>query len=694
MKKLLAFFLALVLCLSCFAGCTTKDNTTAPSTTVPSSSSSSSSSSDGPLVPPEVKTITIAEALELCGEEGNVTTERYYIVATIDKINNANFGAMTVSDETGSIGIYRLDNEDGTVNYSEMTEKPYKGDKVLIYCTLQNFNGTKEIKSAYLISFEHTEVEVDQTGYTEMSILEARDAAEGTKVKVTGVVAQITYANGQIPAAIYLVDSTNSILIHDGDLAARVKIGSTVTVLATKTYWILETEQDFADKYGYQGSCQLEAATLVSTDDRTDLPFDRSWIQESTIKDMMETPLSENITTTIYKVNALVTRQEGTGFTNYYFNDLDGKTGSYTYTQCNGSDFAWLNAYDGKICTVYLSIINAKSTTSGCVYRFQPIFVQDESYQFDASDAAKFAVKYHGMDQFMAEYTGDPMLELITSVSSDLLGFKDAKLSYSSSNSSIVSFKEVGGKMYMRGIMPGTATITVTGSYNGKTYSETMEITIGATQTIDALTVQQAGAATAGEEVTVKGIVGPSLVNKTGFYLIDETGVIAVQMSKDTLATLKMGQEVVLKGTRENAKGTDTVHGQTNLWDCEVVTNHYGSHAYSTASFITGKTLADLSALKVSEDHTTEVYRVTAKVELIEAQHYANISLLDGDNKLTLYCSNANTQYAFLKAYNGQTVTVDVAICNWNTKSFYAGCVLAVYNADGTVVYNELNFQK
>ena len=61
-------------------------------------------------------------------------------------------------------------------------------------------------------------------------------------------------------------------------------------------------------------------------------------------------------------------------------------------------------------------------------------------------------------------------------------------------------------------------------------------------------------------------------------------------------------------------------------------------------------------------------------------------------NKVTLYCSSAN-QYKWLQAYAGQEITLEVAACNWNDKSFYAGCVLAVVNADGTKTINELNFQ-
>ncbi len=694
MKKFLAALLILTLCLTAFVACTPADDSTGSTgiTNSTVSGNSTSSAPTGPSLPDESQIITIAQALELCGEDGNITEERYYIRATIESITNATYGAMVITDATGSISVYGTYNEDGSIPYSEMTEKPYKGDEVLLHCILQNYKGTKEIKNARLIAFEHKEPDVDQTAYTEMSISQAREAAAGTLVKVDGVVAQITYANGHIPSGIFLVDETNAILIHDGDLAQRVQIGNQITVLASKTYWILGTEADNASKYGYKGSCQLENVILLDNDNRTDKSFDHAWIPTSTVKDILETPVSENITTTIFKVNALVKKVDGTGFVNYYFFDLDGETGTYTYTQCNGSDFSWLDQFDGKICTAYLSAINAKSTSTDCFFRLQPIQVLDEGFQFDRNNTAEHIVKYYGMDQFLGEYSGDPMLELITSVSSDLLGFQDAKLSYTSSNTSVINFKEADGKLYMRGIMPGTATITVTGSYNGKTFSQTMDITIGGTVTVDSMNIQQVVSSAAGTSVTVKGIVGPSLVNKNGFYLIDETGVLAIYMDEAEMETLKMGHEVVLEGVRDyHKKDSSSCVGQSFLKDPKIVTNNYGNHEYSTASFIQGKTLADIAALSVMEDHSTSVYVVKATVELSGNNYYTNIQLSSNGTTLRLYCSSAN-QYEFLKQFEGQEITLELAPCNWNDKNYYTGCVLAVITESGKV-YNTLNFK-
>lgn len=673
MKKILSALLAvLLLCTACTTAPATKPQTTTPPTTTAPETTA-----------PGYEIISIAKALELCGEAGNITTERYYIRATIESVTNANFGAMVLTDGKDTIPVY------GIEGYSSMADKPYKGDEVLLSCILQNYNGNKEIKTAQIIEFKHVEIEIDESAYTQMTIDEARKAAKDTKVKVSGTVARITYANGMIPSGVILVDGTNSIYVYDGDLAGRVKVGNTITILASKTYWILGDETANAEKFGYKGCNQLESATLLENDNgNTD--FDKSWITESTIKQMLDTPVTEDITTTIFKVNALVNKAEGTGFTNYYFNDIDGTTGSYTYSQCNGSDFSWLDAFDGKICTVYLMVLNAKSTTSGCVYRFLPIAVADEGYTFNTNNAAEYAVKYHGVGQFLSSYTGDPQLQLIPSVSSTLLGFENATLSYTSADSSIIKIEN--GVMHC--LKTGTTTVTVTGSYGGKEYSESVEISVTINeQTQTAPSVADVIAAAVGEKVTVKGIVGPSLVNRSGFYLIDETGVIAIITDEATLSTLSIGNEVVLSGKRHiNTKGGSGYHGQTCIIGAVVESNAYGEHAYSDATFVSGKTVKEFYDLDPLTDYTTTVFVLKATVLVEESAYYTNIYLTDGSTKIRLYCTNAN-QYSWLKAYAGQEITVEIAACNWNDKNYYTGCVLAVVTDTGKIL-NTLNFAK
>ena len=643
-----------------------------------------------------IKVLTVAEALELCGDVGNLTTERYYIRATIKTVTNPAYGTMVIADETGEISVYNTASADGSIGYADMEDKPVRGDEVLLYCTLQNFNGTKEIKSAWLIEYKHVEVEYDPSQYSEMTIADARETEAGTKVKVSGVVAQITYANGYKPNGIVLVDGTSSIYVFDADIAGQVKVGNTISIAAEKAYWILETEMGSAEKFGYKGANQLDNALLISNDNGK-TAFDKSWITESTIKEIMDTPASEDITNRIFKVTALVRKADGTGFTNYYFNDIDGFTGSYTYTQCNGGDFSWLDKFDGKFCTVYIVAMNAKSSASGCIWRFLPIEVIDEGYTFDINDAAEYAVKYHGLPQFLNSYTGDPATELSIEISNELIGVAGATLSYASSNESVVYFTtDTPGVVTLHCGESGTAIVTVTGSHNGNTYEETIEITVRENAPVESITVAEAIATPFDTDVTVRGIVGPSLVNRTGFYLFGEDGsMIAVLVSESAFDGLKIGHEVVISGMRERFIKDDsyTTYGQDAIVNGEIVANYYGNHEYSTEKFITDKTLADIKALDVTESHSTEVYVVKVNVEFIESSYYTSLKITHNGVELPLYCSSAS-QYKWLKEYAGQEITIEIAPCNWNDKKDnYRGCVLAVITEDGTKIYNELNFK-
>lgn len=667
--------------------------TTTPTTTTPTTTQKPDPKPD-PTWDDLYEIITIAEALEIANQTGNVTpTERYYIKGTIVKVSNPAYGEMTITDGVNEIYIYGTYSDDGSIGYADFAEKPVKGDEVLLHCTLNTHNDSPQVKNARLIDFKPADKsDIDVSSYTEMSVAEARDAELGALVKVTGVVARITYANGMKPSGVYLVDGTNSIYVYDGDIAGQVKIGNQITVLGEKDYWVLENESNNAAKHGYKGCCQISSATLYENDKATN-EIDFSWCEEKTVKEILNIPVTENVTTTIYKTTALVKKVPGNGFVNYYFFDLDGATGTYTYTQCNGNDFAWLDEFDGKLCTVYLSPMNAKSTSSDCYFRFLPVAVIDEGFVFDTANTPAHIVEYYGVDQFLSTYTGNPLLELVTNVSSELLGFENAALSYSSSDENVVYFEEADGKLIFNCKNNGTATVTITGTYGEYTHSVTVEITVDAPVTSEGLTVEEAIGTAVGEVIKVEGIVGPSLVNRDGFYLIDETGVLAIIVNDATVwEGLAIGQKVVIEGKRDLFhNGTGTHAGQVAITGATVVVNYYGQHEYSTESFITNKTLDDFYALDASVNHSNEVYVVVGTIVVEETAYYTNMKLMSpGGQKITLYSSSAS-QYNWLKAFAGQEITIEIAPCNWNNKTFWAGCVIAVRTADGKVC-NVLNF--
>ena len=642
--------------------------------------------------------ITIAQAIEIAKLAGeNTTAERYYIHATIATVTNSTYGEMILTDATGSISVYGTYSEDGELTYAAMTDKPGKGDEVLFACTLHTHSGSAEVQNARVVKFN--KVQLDENAYTEMNIEAARNAKEGDLVKITGTVAQITYASGMVPNGIYLVDSTNSIYVFDADLAAAVKVGQTITILAEKTWWILDTEVTSANKFGYKGCNQLADAWLLKTSGEGLSEPDYSWVTETTVKDIMNTPFTTDITTTIFKVNALVKRSQNPGenFVNYYIDDLDGTTGSYVYTQCDGKDLSWLQPFDGKICTVYLSVINAKSTATGCNWRFKVLKVMDEGFTFDIADAPQFAIDYYAQDQFESKYTADPCQELLTSVSSDLLGFKDVIFSYTSDNNDIIYFETANGTIIMHcGNTYGKANVTITATLGEKSVSKTIVVENAEAPKVNYITVADAIESADDEIITVIGIVGPSLVNQnTGFYLFGEDGsMIAVKLvDKSGFEGLSIGNEIIIQGkrlTRKKDSAATTYFGQTCIEEATIIANNKGNHDYSTDKFITDKTLADVAEFEVTDDHSTEVYVLTGKLTFPSG--YGQVSISDGKGNSIGFYASGTTQYNFLKDYANQEVTLEIALCNWNSKTYWAGCVLAIRLADGTKIVNTLNF--
>ena len=99
--------------------------------------------------------ITVKEALDICKQVGNnISTQRYYIIATIASISDTTYGEMTIKDSTGEIYVYGVDSSDGSLDYKDLNKKPVVGDVVLIYATLKNHNNTLcEIHSGWLIDF-------------------------------------------------------------------------------------------------------------------------------------------------------------------------------------------------------------------------------------------------------------------------------------------------------------------------------------------------------------------------------------------------------------------------------------------------------------------------------------------------------------------------------------------------------------
>ena len=568
---------------------------------------------------------------------------------------------------------------------------------MVLYGQLKTYKDSPEMGKGYIMEFSHNTPDVDINDYQAVSVLEARNKEKGAKVKLSGVVASITYANGLIPNGLYLVDNPSSIYVYGGDVAGQVTVGNTITIAGEKDYYVLETEQANAVKFNYKGANQISKPVLLENDKQVS-SWDKSWVEETYVKSVMEAPVSNDITTKIFKTTALIKKVEGSGFTNYYIDDLDGKTGSYAYSQANGTDFSWLDEFDGKICTVYFAAHNAKASAASCVYRFVPIEVIDENYQFDLAYSCDYALRFFGKDQFETKYSNDPALKLISSVSSELLGIDNVELSFTSSNTNALEFVVEEGVVTMHTKEVSVKTdveVTIKATYESSSVVHKITISVLPEQKIEGMSIQEAISATDGTEITVKGIVLSSLVNQSGFYIIDETGVIAVRTKDEgTDKTVKPGDLVSVKGTKKHIKPTEKCVGQIAIDSAEVLVNAYGENQIPTSVYKQGKTITALYNLDPLEDHTTEVFKVKAKISFIDKGNYTTAVLVDPNDEsvsLGLYTTSAS-QYNFLKDYDGQVLTYNVAVCNWNGKNYYRGCIVSVETSEGTTIYNQLNF--
>ena len=670
------------------------ENSSLPDSSLPSSEE-----------PPVENTyLSVTEAVALArevGEEG--TKERQYVTGTVKSISNANYGEMYITDGTSDLYIYGVYSKDGALRYPELEEKPYTGDEVFLYGIVKTYNGSPEMGASWLQKMVSHQGETDITDYQEASILEARNAVKGSKVRVSGVVAHISHANGMVPNGFYLVDQTSSIYVYSNEVAGRVEIGEEIEIAGTRDDYILESERTYAEQYGYLGSIQLADPIFIKSIAKNK-EFDKSWIANSTVKDMMDTPLNDNITTRIYKVNAVINKTPGAGFVNYYINDLDNRTGSYVYTLCNGSDFKSLDVYDGKICTVYLAVHNAKSAKAGIIYRLMPILVEEnKNFAMSDEEIINFALKYYAKEQFLKTYNSDPELEVATSFDNEYIPFNNVTVAYQSDNETLVRFANEDNKLIMHvGEGSGEVNVNLTGSYNGKTASLTTKINVLNIELPETKTVAEAIETADDTKVAVRGIVMSSLVNQSGFYLNDGTGVIAVRTDKDTIKNIALGNEVVMEGTRKHVvkDGSRNV-GQSCIDGATLIANLMGKNNYDTSTFITNLTFEEIFAFKNNQavgDYTTRVYVTKCYLTVSSNYYTTNYYLSDktpyspSNNNYYLYAGSGSQYKDYEIFLEAGEITVTFMLVDWNTKDEYRACIVSA--SDGTTtVLNSLNFK-
>ncbi len=156
--------------------------------------------------PDETNTLTVKEALELgvAQENSAYTADKYYVTGVITAVSNTQYGNMYIADEDGNeILVYGTYGADGEDRYDALESKPDEGDTVTVYGVVGNYNGTPQLKNAWIISFTAGELDVEEPTEPEAdSVLTIAEAIElgltkrsntftENKYYVTGVITEI-----------------------------------------------------------------------------------------------------------------------------------------------------------------------------------------------------------------------------------------------------------------------------------------------------------------------------------------------------------------------------------------------------------------------------------------------------------------------------------------------------------------------
>ncbi len=651
----------------------------------------------------EKTAFTIKDAIAQCELDDS---KEWYIKGIVKEISSYTYGEMTLVGEDGSelyiFGVHGANDE--FFDALDASQRPAVGNELVLKGVLTKFNGTPQGgsngKQMKIVSFKEVETEFDATKYTQMSIKEAREAKDGTLVKVKGIVTKITVSASSAPTGVFITDGESSIYLYGANISIDAKVGNEISVYGEKDYWILDTEKTYADKFGYEGCCQISNCVLDSLD-KIEHEIDLSWCEEKTVKEIMETDCKENITTMIYKVTALVDYRVETGFNNAYIFDLDATydsatgnydgTGSYIYTQNNGKSIDWLAEYDGKICDMYITVMNAKSSAAGCGWRLMDISMDKSDVEFDKNNTCDFVMDYYAKEQFDSIYYGDPEKELVTSYKSDLLGVDGVTISYESSNTDV--FYIENGVLHTRNT--GSADIKITVNYGSNKKEETIHVQYISPEALAAISVGELFEKEVGSEQTIRGIVTGGLVNKVGFYLVSDDGVIAVLCTNDIMNQISHGNEIVIKGILKTANhGSDKLFKEDAIYSfdaSELICNLGGNNTPSTNTYVSC-TLAEALEQANDKNCTNKIYQIKCDNYKEGNAHYTNLYLKDGDNSLLIYAGNGVTQHAWLADYlELENVTYEISFIDWNGKGF-KGSIVSIVLADGTRIYNPNSF--
>ncbi len=523
------------------------------------------------------------------------------------------------------------------------------------------------------------------------SIYAVKEAEEGTIVRTSGVVVHHNYTGQGTPyiTGFWLADDGHSIYVYGEEVAKSVEVGDYIKIKGEKSYYIPNTDTESAEDVNYKGMAQIKSPVVIQNDGGNH-PIPHSAITETTISDILDIPLTTDITGNIYKVKGTYEVFDHTSYVNYGLHDINRVDYIEAYTQSNGKDYAWTEDQDGKTIEVILIVSLGKPGVGA--WRFCPVEFLDEYTPTDKEE------REYALERLIQEFSGQYTSDVTIDVEKVDPKFAEVTRVVSSYSEGVTIVEEVDKYVVsISGAPERQVEIECSITYKDVDLSDTKRIGMYLSDDVETITIADAISKGKGTVVTVEAIVARvtykgSLV-KQGMFLADDTGSIFTYNGTATqskIAGVENGNKVIVKGTIDyyikNADdaATNSYTGDFQIKDVEVLV--LDENVYNIPlEAIKDSTIEDINNIPPSTNITGNLYRISGTVTKESTAFYTLYKftdIIDSSLSLALYSQNSFKEFEdVFEGYEDKNVVMIVGIQNLNLKSsgsHWRACPIAI----------------
>lgn len=504
-----------------------------------------------------------------------------------------------------------------------------------------------------------------------------RNLDNNTEVVITGVVSSFVYTGQSTPyiTGMYVADATGCIYVYGEDQAKSVSLHNEVVVKGNKTYYIPATDTGSAAAMNYKGALQLTSPVILKNNGGThEVPASAITVT-NTLSTISDIPLTTDITGNLYQIEGRIIRVEGTGFTNYYLQDLNRVDSLLVYTQCNGLDFTYLDAYDGKAVSILLNVILAKPGVNA--WRIYPTTEVEEITITDTQELA------YGLERAKADIS-DSFAETVTITFNKVdSALNEMTRTISSTDPSISIVENTNDYSITITVNPTEnerdTSISIGVSYKGLSDSTTKTINIVGKPVYTAITLNEARSQADGTVVIVEAVVA-RLVYKSGTevpmgaFILDSTDSFFIYNNADymnSLAEVTEGNLIAVSGTVTHYV-SDAVNAAANQYtgdfqikDITMIYNDNGDNdiPYQVPE---SKTVQEIVETAGSTNLSGTIFEVSGTITKTSSTYYSTYYIKDSTltYSLNVYSQKNGSEFGWLDEYLNMNVTMLLGVQN------------------------------